>query len=909
MNPFLKTVALHYRKEVEADGPMALADCLFVFPNRRSGLFFTKYLGEGLSRPLAVPRTITIGDLFGSMSALHVADRTTLMFRLFDIYRHISSREDRDEFDQFVFWGDMLISDFDDVDKYMVDAQKLFQNVSDLKEIEARFSGFDEQTISIIHDFWKNVRLPESGDIADPKRKTFYETWSILFQLYTKFRESLLKDGLAYEGMLEREVIEQGCSLPGNPRKVVFVGLTAINKCERRLMMDLKLEGKAEFCWDYADARLKPDSIISSAAFFTKQNLSDFPNTLSDEELQDGLVPDDKRHYQLYSVPSGVGQTNVARDRLLELGNQGMNTAIVLADEKLLLPVLYSIPQDWGEFNVTMGYSLRRTPIHAEVQTLIGKDRSSTFHQAYQKVKELLDSLDLLDPIDSQDNLDPLDPIEGPDSPRTTDVNTEFLACYRETVERLYQQACKHDIPFTGKTFFTLLQKLVNGVSVPFSGEPLRGIQVMGMLETRALDFRNVIMLSANEGILPAKASSNSFVPMSLRRAFKMPTQQHKDAVFAYHFYRLMSRAENVTLIYDSRTEGTQTGEESRYIKQMRFLLNRKDELTPRTISHEISIPQIQPCTIYKTPEVMSELQAFINTDQRRLSPSALKTYVQCPLKFYLSYVRGLKSEDDKDEVVDNLSFGNILHSVMQNIYHRSIGTVVQADVLSSYIDNATKNIHPLVCDAMMREMNVPAVEGYNIIVAGVLTGFARQILIHDRAMTPFRYIASERPFRIRYYFDEEHYVTFTSVIDRIDEKDGQVRIVDYKSGKSDNGAKRSFKAVEKLFAKDGSMEALQVMLYCKFLTVEGNMADCSFAPHLYFVSDFRRDKHTRTDVNFAGTPVIYSRFDKDFSEQLNVLLNRIFLSDEPFTQCQDNSACTFCDFLDICKRQPKQYR
>lgn len=901
MIPFLKTVALHYRKEVEANGPMALADCLFVFPNRRSGLFFTKYLGEGLSRPLAVPRTTTIGDLFSSMSSLHVADRTTLLFRLFDIYRHISAREDRDEFDQFVFWGDMLISDFDDVDKYLVDAEKLFDNVSDLKEIEARFSGFDEQTINIIRDFWKNVRLPESSDIADPKRKTFYETWSILFQLYTKFRESLLKDGLAYEGMLEREVIEQGCGLPGNPRKVVFVGLTAINKCERKLMMDLKLEGKAEFCWDYADARLKPDSIISSAAFFTKQNLSDFPNALSDEEQQEGLVPDDKRHYQLYSVPSGVGQTNVARERLLELGNQGMDTAIVLADEKLLLPVLYSIPQDWGEFNVTMGYSLRRTPIHAEVQSLIGKDRSSTFHQAYQKVMELLETLGNIGSLES------LEPLE---SPATTDVNTEFLACYRETVERLYKQACKHDIPFTGKTFFTLLQKLVNGVSVPFSGEPLRGIQVMGMLETRALDFRNVIMLSANEGILPAKASSNSFVPMSLRRAFKMPTQQHKDAVFAYHFYRLMSRAENVTLIYDSRTEGTQTGEESRYTKQMRYLLGRKD-LEPRTISHEISIPQIQPCTINKTPEVMAELQAFFNTDEKRLSATALKDFIQCPLKFYLAYIKGLKADEEKDDVVDNLAFGSILHAVMQQIYKGTEGSMVQADNLTKYIDNANKMILPLVNDAMMRQLNVPAVEGYNIIVAGVITNFARQILIHDRAMTPFRYVASERPFRLRYYIDQEHYVTFKYVIDRIDEKDGKVRIVDYKSGKSQNGGKLSFKAVADLFTPQGSMEALQVLLYCKFLTMERQplSADGSFAPHLYFVSDFRRDKRTPTEVNFGGTPVVYSRFDKELTEQLDALLHRIFLSDEPFVQSADNNSCNYCDFLDICKRQPKQYR
>lgn len=907
MIPFLKTVANHYRKEVEQHGSMALADCLFVFPNRRSGLFFTKYLGEGLSRPIAVPRTTTIGDLFGSMSELYVADRTTLLFRLFDIYRSVSTREDRDEFDQFVFWGDMLISDFDDVDKYLVDAEKLFRNVRDLKEIESYFAGFDPETIRIIQSFWHNVHLPESGEIADTKRKNFYETWSILYELYTRFRKSLLDDGLAYEGMLERNVIESEWVCPNNPRKVIFVGLTAINRCERKLMMQLKLDGKAEFCWDYADARLKPDSIVTSAAYFTRQNLSDFPNALSEEEQQEGLVPDEDRHYQLYSVPSGVGQARVARERLLELGNQGMDTAIVLADEKMLLPVLYAIPQDWGEFNVTMGYSLRRTPIHAEVQTLIGKDRSSNFHDAYRKVVDLLDSLENLDPLDSLDPLENLDPLG---TPETTDVNSEFLACYRETVERLYQQACKHDIPFTAKTFFTLLQKLVNGVSVPFTGEPLRGIQVMGMLETRALDFRNVIMLSANEGILPAKPAANSFVPMSLRRAFKMPTQQHKDAVFAYHFYRLMSRAEQVTLIYDSRTDGTQTGEESRYIKQMRFLLNRKD-LEPLTISYPITVPQSESYSILKTPEVMAELQRFVNSDVNRLSATAIKTYVQCPLKFYLSFIRGLKADEEVDEVVDNLSFGNILHAVMQKIYSVASGHVIKTDNLSKYINDPKKNILPLVQDALIREMNVPEVDGYNIIVAQVLTNFIRQILKHDSAITPFTFIGSERRRKMRYDLGDGRFVTFVYVIDRIDKKDSTVRVVDYKSGRSDKDRKLGFKSVEELFTPKGSMEALQVMLYCKFLSMEREpiSADSSYAPHLYFVSDFRRDKNTSTEVLFNKTPVVYSRFDNEVTQQLDALLNEIFVSDKPFTQCADTSACTFCDFLDICKRQVQQRR
>lgn len=882
MIPFLKTVALHYRKEIEANGPMTLADCLFVFPNRRSGLFFTKYLGEGLSCPVAVPRTTTIGDLFSEMTQLHVADRTSLLFRLFEIYRRTSRRDDRDEFDQFVFWGDMLISDFDDIDKYLVDARQLFQNIRDLKEIDTYFAGYSDEFLSVIRSFWSNVMLPSSAKENDPKREAFLDTWNILFDLYTEFRKTLLSEELAYEGMIERQVIEtlaqEGASLDAllpNYRKVVFVGLTAINKCERRLMSLLKLEGRAEFCWDYADPRLHVDSVISSAAYFTKTNLSDFPNALSEEELQEGLVPDDQRHYQLFSVPSGVGQTNVARQRLIELGDQGMDTAIVLADEKLLLPMLYAIPQGWEDFNVTMGYSLRRTPIHAEVQSLIGKDRSSTWQQAYAKLQEIV-------------------------APREEDnVTAEFRACYRDTLERLQREAATHTIQFSAKTFFLLLQKLVAGISVPFSGEPLHGLQVMGVLETRALDFRNIIILNANEGILPAKPMSNSFVPMNLRSAFKMPTQQHKDAVMAYHFYRLMSRAENVTLVYDSRTEGTQTGEESRYVKQLRYLLNRND-LNPQTVSHNISIPQVEPYTVFRTPEVQAELQQFVNSSERKVSVTALADYITCPLKFYLKNVKGLREEDDEEVIVDDRSFGNIMHNVMQQIYEPAKGKMVQADNLTHYLNNKAE-VLMMVRAELIKELHVDSVEGYNILVSEVIADYIIRILTHDRSLTPFTYISSEDRRYLAWTFAEGKYVTFKYIIDRIDKVNDTLRIVDYKSGSAKN-KKVNFATIDELFDPKGCKEARQVMLYGAFLRRTEQYKDVPIAPNLYFVSDFRKGQKNTTSI--GKDPVAnVAHFDNEVTELLNALLSEIFDSEKPFAQCDEPKRCKYCDFLDICKR------
>lgn len=1036
MEEFLKTVARHYKnkscnvaRHTGEPASLPLSRYLFCFPNRRSGLFFARHLQDAFGEGSAdggkvvccVPPITTIGELFGLFSTRHVIDRTALLFRLYSLYSKLSRRSDNETFDQFVFWGDMILSDFDDVDKYLVDADKLFANVSDLKEIDRQFAGFTEEQIEVIRSFWKSFH-PERMYSDSDKHAVFGQTWAILSELYHAFRKDLASQNLAYEGMMEREVIEKLRQQGDGPSadkvvrnpfaalhydKVVFVGLTAVSEVDRQLMAMLKLHGKAEFCWDYADPRLQPDiSLATSAAFFTRRNLSDFGNELSAEELERGLVAEKERQVRLYAVSSGVGQTQLA-SRILQdwqrtvPGFDPFRTAVVLPDEKLLLPMLYAVPAGLGAFNVTMGYGLRSTPVAAFVsmlaslqQTWREKERTFYFRQVlpllshsftlgvagkaargitrdittqnlyrvpaalfaegtflklvFRPVPGADEAVGYVDAIlallmekaaadiaaskeaeadeQGQYGIDFDDPQQAPISEEQlfTDTDYEFLYHYRKTLLQLGREISQHKITFTAQTFFLLLEKLVAGVSVPFSGEPLSGLQLMGVLETRALDFDNVIILSMNEGIFPAKPSQNSFVPMSLRDAFGMPTQKHRDAVFAYHFYRLIGRARRLSLIYDSRTEGMQTGEESRYVKQLRFLMGH-DDLRAETVTDDISVVSAPAIVVDKTDEVMQMLgQCLAPHGKRNFSATALKEYITCPLMFYLNFVRQLNEDDEVSEGVDAAQFGDILHHALCFLYSGCEGKRVEASMLDKYIDRQNPAVQRAIVQAFDEVMHLEGreLEGYNLLVSQILANYIVETLRHDKALCPFDYLAGERKQQFVFPVSDSLQVNIKCIYDRLDRQLANretIRIVDYKTASSNNQKKLVFGSVEDFFSDEGkaSKEAFQVMLYCLLLEhaqpedlqrfhldkTPGNVV-----PHLYFVRDFKTSGKVTTALQLSADRKkqeidSFAPYRDEFERRLVGLFEEIYNRSIPFTQCKDTKPCKWCAFANICKR------
>ena len=637
MKPFLYQVASLFYSEYGAE----VSRLAFVFPNRRTGLFFQKYLSEVSEKPLFSPTILTINDLFVQLSGKQAADRISMLFKLYDIYlRHSGSSE---TFDEFLYWGEMLLNDFDDIDKYMADARMLFTNVTDLREIENDFSFLSPEQIAAIRTFWSSF-YPK-GDT--PNQEQFLAVWQILYALYTDLREALATEGKGYEGMIFREVVEQMekdecCDLPYT--KVVFVGLNALSVAEERFLSGLQKRGIADFYWDYASPKVTdPDN---KASYFVERNLRQFPSQLIENgQLTIDNEDDDKKKIEVIGIPSGIGQAKQVCSILNELckedemsAEEALRTAVILPDEHLLIPVLNAIPEQIKRINVTMGYPLAGTPVASLMEYILALqkniryvDRRPVFYfrdvlpilnhryisttspeMVSNLVKDIsennkiyisYDDLNktpllsiLFTPVTAVETFSDylinvlqelnkaveggklkVESVNSDTEPLSTfnsqlstinDIEQEFIFHYFATVNRMKEVMREANVEMKIDTYFRLLKRVTDTITIPFQGEPLSGLQIMGVLETRALDFDRLIILSMNEGIFPLRKAANSFIPYNLRRGFGLPTYEHQDSVWAYHFYRLIYRASHVSLLYDTRSNGLQTGEVSRFVHQ-----------------------------------------------------------------------------------------------------------------------------------------------------------------------------------------------------------------------------------------------------------------------------------------------------------------------------------------------------
>lgn len=1013
MKEFLRSVAEHYFAPIAAKPSaeqdwLAVTDYLFVFPSRRAGLFFAQYLhdvrngGEGGAKgsiPVFSPQMITIGDLFDCFSNARVADHTQLLFELYKIYNEVLADEvkrrqeqgeeplgfKQESFDDFVFWGEMLLNDFADVDRYLADARQLFHNVRDIKEIEASMggplAGLAPEVIQAIQSFWGNVYYGEKNGNA---KSSFQQTWSILYEVYSRFREALRAKGLAYDGMRQRDVVE---AIPGGdldvfldnlPKHIVFVGITAINEAERKLMRWLRDARGAEFCWDYADAHLKPAAIQQGgepqahASYFTRRNLEDFPNAMSNLELDAYLVPDKEREVVRVPVPSAVGQTSMAAKILEQWGTQdAMHTAVVLADENLLVPMCYAIPEQFGTFNVTMGYSLRSTQTFALVEALAElqnnyRASSQTFY--YKPVLQVLghsfvmsiepnlapqlslkilhdgmyqipaDMLQkdsalmrlLFSPAQSLeqskeylsaifDKLLEYEATKEEETPGIGDLERESLLCYIDQLEQLVAQIQDSGVQgLTRYSLIHLLQRLVGSQRVSFSGEPLSGLQVMGILETRALDFERIVMLSMNEGVFPAKPSQNTFIPAALRSAFGLPTQRHKDSVIAYHFYRLLSRAKKVSMLFDSRG-GMKSGEESRYLLQLQYL--NQCEVTTIVPQSAITTEESNEIVVEKNAEVMGKLELFKKGGDRKLSASSLKQYLTCPLMFYLSTVERLRENDEIADEVADTQFGDILHHAMEYIYKEACGKQLLSDNIKGM--QHADNVERCVTKAFEEVMPHAERTGYIELILGMVKQYVNGILEHDAKLVPLTYLASEGKQTVCYAVDENLAVNLTAVYDRldivIDRESGicTLRVVDYKTGSPSN--KLAIEQLEDLSSGKFSKEAFQVLFYCLMLNYATDDTLRAFnlkparpenayqrvQPHLYFTRNFaQREEAVKSCLKSNKQDIeCFDEVRETFETSLKKVLQEIFDPNVPFTQCEPAKCSQYCAFKEVCGR------
>lgn len=962
MKPFLYQVATLFYQQYGAE----IHRLAFVFPNRRSGLFFQKYLSEISEKPLFSPSILTINDLFMQLSGKHPADKIQMLFRLYELYKQRSGSSE--SFDEFIYWGEMLLNDFDDIDKYMVDARMLFRNVSDLKSLDDDFNYLSPEQVQAIRSFWSSF-YPK-GD--SPNQQHFLELWEILYDLYAGLRTSLAKDGCGYDGMIFREVVEQLEKEPMSDfpfDQVVFVGLNALSVSEERLLLALQKKGVADFYWDYVGPWVTdPDN---KASFFLERNLRLFPSRMQ----LPGTEPV-QAEIRVMGVPSAIGQAKQVYPILQALADEqqltdesALRTAIVLPDEHLLVPVLNAIPEAIQHINVTMGYPLAGTPVAALMEYILTLqkniryvDRVPVFyfrdvlpilnHQyvmaaAPEEVSQLVKDMTagnriyvhaadlnrhellsiLFTPVQNTEELsdflihvlealnaclrnkrpNPDDEEKISNSTQTTaDIEQEFIFHYFATVNRMKEVMREAKIEMRLDTYFRLLKRMTDLITIPFEGEPLSGLQVMGVLETRALDFDRLIILSMNEGIFPLKKAANSFIPYNLRRGFGLPTYEHQDSVWAYHFYRLIRRAKQVTLLYDTRTTGLQTGEVSRFVHQLRY--HYQYPLIDELVVYDVASSAVPPIFVQKTTEVEKLLSDFLSGGTRALSASAINTYLDCPLKFYFSVLEQIQKEDEITETVERDVFGSILHKVMEDLYAPFKGKLVTADLLKLLRKDQpllTGTIARAFAELFFKSPVVRPLEGENFLTGEMIRKYAEKILEQDACFTPFHYIKSEKKVRATITLSDRRVVQLKGFIDRVDSLDRVLRIVDYKTG----SGKLDFESVEGLFdkeAKDRPKAVMQVFLYAWMYQQLPEYTGMPIQPAIYYLRtlfqrSFNPVVEQKKGRGKADKVNSFQEFVADFEGKLRQCLDEIFNLDIPFTQTETGKACAYCSFRGLC--------
>ena len=969
MTPFLYQVASLFYSRYGAE----VSRLAFVFPNRRTGLFFQKYLSEVSEKPLFSPTILTINDLFVQLSGKQAADRISMLFKLYDIYLdHSGSSE---TFDEFLYWGEMLLNDFDDIDKYMVDARMLFTNVTDLREIENDFSFLSPEQIAAIRTFWSSF-YPK-GDT--PNQEQFLAVWQILYALYADLREALAAEGKGYEGMIFREVVElleknECCDLPY--AKVVFVGLNALSVAEERFLSELQKRGIADFYWDYASPKVTdPDN---KASYFVERNLRQFPSQLIDNgQLATDNEDGGKKKIEVIGIPSGIGQAKQVHSLLSELckedemsAEEALRTAVILPDEHLLIPVLNAIPEQIRRINVTMGYPLAGTPVASLMEYILALqkniryvDRRPVFYfrdvlpilnhryvstTSPEVVSDLVKDISennkiyisyddlnktpllsiLFTPVTAVDafsdyligvlqelnkavesgkwKVESIDSgaeqLSTSDSQLSTinDIEQEFIFHYFATVNRMKEVMQEANVEMKIDTYFRLLKRVTDTITIPFHGEPLSGLQIMGVLETRALDFDRLIILSMNEGIFPLRKAANSFIPYNLRRGFGLPTYEHQDSVWAYHFYRLIYRASHVSLLYDTRSNGLQTGEVSRFVHQLHY--HYEEPIRNKLVVYNVSSSKTPALQVAKTKEVMNRLAAFRRGGERAISASAVNTYLDCPLKFYFSVVEGIREEEEVSETIESNVFGSILHKVMEELYQPFCGKMVTADLLK-----AIRKDTPMLMGAVARAFAeiffktdiVRPLTGQNFLIGEMIRKYVEKVLERDAKLTPFRYIESEKKIKSLFPLADKSEIQLKGFIDRIDEVRDAVRIIDYKSGSGTT----QFTSVEALFDKEDKDRAKAVMQVFMYAWMYGAKA---IQPGIYYMRtlfspSFDSGIYRRTDRFKTEQVLDFDNYRTDFENSLRNCLDEIFDTETPFRQTPNGKACMYCPFKDIC--------
>lgn len=995
---FLDAIAARY-----ADRYSDLHKFLFVFPNKRSCIFFREALARAAAgRELRLPRTESVSEFITALSGRRSAPKTELLFMLYDAYRRMAGHDV--DFDRFRSWGEVVIGDYSDVDMYGANPDKLFKNVRDWREIKTdyltdeqrgvmrEYFGMESEAAETTSRFWEHYQ-PVEGAEGYATKNRFMHLWESLAPLYHEFGRRLQEENCAYTGMSYRLAYER---LKENPekalkgRRIVFVGFNVLPSMQFRifaLLRDTKSTEPAgalrheyaseanraipmaDFYWDCTGPALEDRN--NSATYFIHRNIRTFPSRF---DISDSDVSTFPEEMEVVASPSNTVQTKLAGSHVASLIEKfgpeaAEQTAIILPDEHLLTPLLYSLPESVPDRNITMGFPLRLS-LSASFLGLIRKlqlrsrertGNSSFFFEdvrgiishPFAKVMAGPDEIDRIEECITTQRLYmmPADVLTSgapslaciftrlsPDdsAQRAHDYIDSVLTAASVAVgtidstqasaevshsdeisnisDGLLKSAAKYGVEMSSRTFLQLLERAVSNTSMSLQGEPLEGLQIMGTLETRCLDFRHVVILSLNERVFPRRMQLKSFIPAALRSGFGLPTNQFRECVFSYYFYRMISRADTVYMTYDARAAGLKSADPSRYLQQLRYLYP-KSRLKWGDRRFKVIASELPELTVAKTGFVADELEKFAESESNAiLSASALERYMDCPMKFYLQTVHRLREVIDPNEFITALNFGNVFHHTLQYIYSGpdggglTEGRRISAEWLDTLLRDkgAITSIISRLVIKELRNSDRERPDAEELFYTDLIEQYVRKTLRADREMAAahgsFTYLGSEVTRNIVYTTASGRRCNFRFAIDRVDSIiPGTVRLSDYKTG----AATFNIDSIDDAFNPDKKAAVVfQLMLYAKLFRQCYPSFTGPVALSVYNMQSVAYS-YDSSKITIGGEPLEdFATVEADFTRRLDALIEDIFHTGKPFVQAPEGStACSRCSFQRICVR------
>ncbi|GAA0872613.1 PD-(D/E)XK nuclease family protein [Gangjinia marincola] len=796
-----------------ASGSIPMSEYVFILPSKRAGLFLKKELAKQLSHTTFLPKIYSIEDFIEEIAQVKVIDNTTALFSFYEVYVTHTPKADQETFDVFYNWAQTLLYDFNEIDRYLIDANSFFTYLGRIQDI----------------NHWS--LQPEKTKLVE----NYLKFWNLLPVYYKQFSKTLIKDEKAYQGLAYRTAAYGTKSyLAYNHKPHIFLGFNALNTAEQQIIQEFLTAGKAEIYWDadqyflehpYHDAALFLREYFNVWSYYKVNE----PKWISNHFTQ-------KKEFSLVGVSSDIQITKHVGEILSTLSVEDQKkTALILGNESLLLPMLNTIPSNILSINVTMGMNITESPVASFFEELFDLHVNPSKTKYYKIVLNVL-SHNLIQSVFSRFSRKAIQKIQREnliyvaltdlESIASTD-NEKFLIHlifdeFKSTIEFIRRiidfihilkaslsndnQATSLQYLFKFNQVFERLRKLIvlyknihsismlqriyrdslSAETIDFLGSPFDGLQLMGMLETRGLDFEHVIITNLNEGVLPAGKSANSFIPYDLKKEYGLPTYKEKDAIYTYHFYRLLHRAKKITLLYTTEPNSLLGGEKSRFIRQLE--IEQQSQHTYRNYTVTSAIPTSKKVlkTIEKTTDVIDKI---IEKASKGFSASALLIYLRNPVDFYYRYILGIEESDEVEETIAANTLGTIVHDTLEELFKPYIGHQLTADILDQLLKNSEKQVK-IQFEKTYTLRNT--LTGKNLIIFEVAKKYVREFLHLEKATLGRNTIflkEVEQDLEIGLEIPELSYkVNLKGKIDRVDQFNNDLRIIDYKTGKVQQG-------------------------------------------------------------------------------------------------------------------------